>query len=79
MPMIKLTRRSVAAIEPSSVRMFYWDTDLAGFGLRVEPTGRKSWVVELQARRGRQKRRKAALDAGNGSRAVTRGCKEASG
>jgi len=48
MPMIKLTRRSVAAIEPSSVRMFYWDTDLAGFGLRVEPTGRKSWVVDYR-------------------------------
>jgi integrase len=32
-----------------------WDTDLAGFGLRVQPTGTKSWIVRLR-RRGKQQR-----------------------
>jgi Site-specific recombinase XerD len=48
MPMAKLTRRGIAAIQPTDARTFYWDTDLAGFGLRVEPTGRRSWVVEYR-------------------------------
>jgi len=32
-----------------------WDTDLAGFGLRVRPTGRKTWFVRLR-KRGKQQR-----------------------
>lgn len=48
MPVAKLTRRGIAAIEPVSKRTFFWDTDLAGFGLRVEPSGHRSWVLEYR-------------------------------
>lgn len=48
MPTIKLTRRSIAAIRPDEKPVTYFDTDLHGFGLRVMPTGVRSWVVEYR-------------------------------
>lgn len=48
MAIIKLTRRNVAALEPGKRRVIYYDTDLAGFGLRVEPTGRTTYFLEYR-------------------------------
>ena len=28
-----------------------WDTDLPGFGLRIQPTGYKAWIVKFRERR----------------------------
>src|SRR6478609_1840508 len=51
MPTIKLTKRSIDAIEPpASGQVFYRDTDLAGFGLRVGPRAR-TFFAEAQVRR----------------------------
>jgi integrase len=48
-------KRVVDAIRPGAVRYMVWDTQLAGFGLDVWPSGRKSWIlfyrVQGQARR----------------------------
>jgi integrase len=47
-PSIKLSRRAVAAIEPSEKPVIYYDTDLKGFGLKITPNGVRSWVVEYR-------------------------------
>jgi integrase len=45
MPILKLTKRSVDALEPAQKAYFARDTDLKGFVCRVYPTGLKSWGV----------------------------------
>ncbi len=56
MPKMKLTARGVENIKPPTAgQVDYWDTSPPGFGLRVSPTGRKSWV--LMYRHGGRKRR----------------------
>ena len=60
MATIKLTKRTVGAIVPSDHPAFYFDTDLKGFGLKVTPSGVKTFVVEYRpgvGGRGTQKRR----------------------
>lgn len=49
----KLTKRSVDAAKPEEVRYILWDEALAGFGLRVEPTGRKTFIARYRAGGGR--------------------------
>jgi len=60
MPTIKLNRRSIAALPPSDTALVLYDADLKGFGLRVMPTGRRTWFVEYRPHgggRGVSKRR----------------------
>ena len=49
----KLTKRVVDATMPTTRRFIVWDTELPGFGLRVEPTGRKTFVARYRAGGGR--------------------------
>ena len=53
--MPKLTKRTVDAIEPQATEFFLWDEGIPGFGVRVMPSGRKSFVVQFRA--GRRARR----------------------
>lgn len=43
--MSKLTKRIVDAAHPRAERYDLWDDELAGFGLRVSPSGHKSWFA----------------------------------
>jgi integrase len=52
MPVAKLTKRVVDAIEAGSRRVIYYDSELKGFGLKVTPTGAKGWCVEYRPRGG---------------------------
>jgi integrase len=52
MPVGKLTKRVVDAIETGSRRAIYYDSELKGFGVKVSPTGAKSWCVEYRPRGG---------------------------
>ncbi|TGD61319.1 DUF4102 domain-containing protein [Tabrizicola sp. WMC-M-20] len=53
--MPKLTKRIINAVEPQATEFFLWDEGIPGFGLRVMPGGRKSFVVQFRA--GRRARR----------------------
>jgi integrase len=67
MPAIKLTKRSIDAIKLEQKRMFWYDTDLKGFGLKVEPSGVMTWIVEYRpgtGGRGTAKKRMSIGKAG---------------
>ena len=50
----KLTKRSIDALQPTDKRFTVWDTELKGFGVRVNADGSKTFVVKYFFR-GRQR------------------------
>lgn len=53
---MRLTKRSVEALPvPKAGEHFEWDDDLAGFGVRVYPSGRRAYLVQYRVR-GRTRR-----------------------
>lgn len=48
----KLTKTVADVARPKSGRYTLWDAELSGFGLRVTPTGAKSWVIKYRTREG---------------------------
>ena len=55
--MPRLSKRTVDALKPREKDYFEWDDDLPGFGVRVMPTGRKSYLIQYRdsSRRTRRK------------------------
>jgi integrase len=46
---MKLTKRAVAAIVPDATRdKCVWDDEVRGFGLRIKPTGARSFIVQYR-------------------------------
>ena len=43
---LRITKRTVEALTISEKDTVAWDRDLAGFGIRVQPSGRKTYVVQ---------------------------------
>ncbi|WP_131194693.1 site-specific integrase [Lichenihabitans psoromatis] len=64
MPTIKLTKRSVDSIRTDGKRAFWYDSDLKGFGLKVEPSGVMTWIVEYRAGAGGRGASKKRLTLG---------------
>ncbi|MEH6497112.1 MAG: integrase arm-type DNA-binding domain-containing protein [Pseudomonas marincola] len=53
----KLTKRTVDAIEPLlDKEIFVWDTETRGFGLRVKPSGTKTFIIQYRNERGKTRR-----------------------
>ena len=46
---MRLTKRTVEALEPRTGDYFEWDAELRGFGVRVLTTGRKTYLVQYRA------------------------------
>lgn len=55
--MAKLTKSVVEAVTPGPRDLFVWDERLPGFGLKVTPAGRRSYVVQYRPRGRTQARR----------------------
>jgi integrase len=54
--MTRITKRAVEAVQPGTKDVFVWDSELRGFGLRVKPTGARSYIVQYRNEHGRSKR-----------------------
>lgn len=48
MPTIRLSERSVRDLAPQSTLTEVWDEDTTGLGIRVHPSGRKSWMLRYR-------------------------------
>lgn len=53
--MAKLTKRTVDALKPEDRDFFIWDSQIAGFGIRIMPSGAKTY--QAQYRKGGRTRR----------------------
>jgi integrase len=54
--MSKITKRIVDSIRSFGREVFLWDDETPGFGLRVKPTGAKSFIVQYRNAQGRSRR-----------------------
>ena len=55
--MPKLTKRSVEELQPNAHGDYVvWDNELRGFGVRVWPSGKRTYVVKYRTREGRQRK-----------------------
>src|SRR6476619_6840389 len=52
MATLKLTKTIVESLEPSPQEQVVWDESLPGFGLRIKPTGVRSYIVQYRNRTG---------------------------
>ena len=52
---LTLNKRNVDALEPSDKPFIAWDDKLIGFGVRVQPSGLKSFIVNYRAGAGGRK------------------------
>lgn len=58
---VKLTKRTVDAQKPAAAERIVWDEELVGYGLRISPTGVKTYFIQyrdLPGRSGRTRRLK---------------------
>jgi integrase len=59
MPVQKITRKFVDAVEPptSTQKEFYWDTELKGFGVVVTERGKKTFIINYATKDNRYRRK----------------------
>ena len=67
MARMKLTKRAIDATKPDGTDRVLWDEELRGFGLRIKPSGLKSFLIQFRNRQGESRR----LTVGQYSRLTT--------
>lgn len=53
---MKLTKQMIAALKPEEKDIVVWDESMPGFGVRVKPSGVRSFILQYRNRHGRSKR-----------------------
>src|SRR5918992_2680622 len=62
MPVCKLTKRSIDALPcPADRDAIWWDDDLKGFGLKITPAGRRTFLVQYRPAGDRRNPRKYTI------------------
>src|ERR1700687_4542518 len=55
--MQKLSKRTIDALRPRSGQdVFHWCAELRGFGVRVKPSGVRTFLIQYRNRRGQTRR-----------------------
>lgn len=54
--MPRITKRLVEGIKPADRDLLQWDSELRGFGVRVKPSGVRSYLVQYRNQHGRSRR-----------------------
>ncbi len=54
--MAKITKKRVESIKPGDRDVFEWDDELRGFGVRIKPSGVRSYIIQYRNRFGRSRR-----------------------
>ena len=62
--MPKITKRLVESLRVEAGDVFAWEDELRGFGVRVKPSGARSYLVQYRNAHGRSKRPPSARTAG---------------
>lgn len=55
-PVPKLTKRAIDEAKPAADRLFLWDSELRGFGLVIQPSGTRTFIVQYRNAAGRPRR-----------------------
>ncbi|WCL55541.1 tyrosine-type recombinase/integrase [Gimibacter soli] len=59
---MKLTKATLKAIEATDKDIFLWDDTLQGFGVRIKPTGVKSYLIQYRNENGQSRRATVGRD-----------------
>lgn len=70
MAVLKLTKREIDRLEPRIASYVVYDSDLKGLGLRVMPSGARTWIVEYRPNGGGRRVGKRRMSLGS-AQAVT--------
>jgi hypothetical protein len=54
--MSKITKRLVEGTSPGEKEVLIWDSDLKGFGVRIKPSGSRSYLIQYRNEFGRSRR-----------------------
>jgi integrase len=71
LPTIRITKRTVDALLPEARPVIYFDTEVKGFGVRVMPSGVRTYVLEYRPAGGGRTAAKRRLKLGRHSESFT--------